>query len=96
VNAADERQRGGLVNTWLVGALVLMVAGLGPALWLGARGTAAERLVGVELGSAVTVLVLLLLSQAVGQSSLLIVPLVLVMLSFAGTLVFTRLLSPRP
>jgi multisubunit Na+/H+ antiporter MnhF subunit len=84
------------MSTWLAGALVLMVAGLGPALWLGVRGAAVERLVGVELGSAVTVLVLLLLSQAVGQSSLLIVPLVLVLLSFAGTLVFTRLLSPRP
>jgi multisubunit Na+/H+ antiporter MnhF subunit len=84
------------MTAWLLGALVLMVAGLGPALWLGARGPAAERLVGVELGSAVGVLVLLLLSQATGQSSLLIVPLVLVPLSFAGTLVFTRLLSPRP
>jgi multisubunit Na+/H+ antiporter MnhF subunit len=84
------------VSTWLLGALVLMGAGLGPALWLGARGSAAERLVGMELGSAVAVLVLLLLSQAAGQSSLLIVPLVLVPLSFAGTLVFTRLLSPRP
>jgi len=84
------------VSAWLVAVLVLMVAGLGPSLWLGSRGSAAERLVGVELGSAVTVLILLLLSQAAGQSSLLIVPLVLVLLSFAGTLVFTRLLSPRP
>jgi len=84
------------VTPWLLGALVLMVTGLGPALRLGVRGTAAERLVGVELGSAVTVLVLLLLTQALGQASLLILPLVLVLLSFAGTLVFTRLLGPRP
>jgi multisubunit Na+/H+ antiporter MnhF subunit len=80
----------------MLAALVLMVAGLGPALWLGVRGDAVDRLVGLELGSALTVLVLLLLAQATGQSSLLIVPLVLVLLSFAGTLVFTRLLGlPR-
>jgi multisubunit Na+/H+ antiporter MnhF subunit len=83
------------VTAWLVGTLVLMVGGLGPALWLSAHGSATERLVGVELSSVVVVLVLLLLSQAAGQSSLLIVPLVLVLLSFAGTLVFTRLLSER-
>jgi multisubunit Na+/H+ antiporter MnhF subunit len=83
------------VNAWMLAALVLMVAGLGPALWLGARGDAVDRLVGLELGSALTVLVLFLLAQAAGQSSLLIVPLVLVLLSFAGTLVFTRLLGLR-
>jgi len=32
----------------------------------------------------------------VGQSSYLIVPFVLVLLAFAGTLVFTRLLGKRP
>jgi multisubunit Na+/H+ antiporter MnhF subunit len=84
------------VNAWLVAAGVLMAGGLGPALWLGARGEAVERLVGLELGGALTVLVLMLLSQATGQSSLLLVPLVLVLLSFAGTLVFTRLLGSRP
>jgi multisubunit Na+/H+ antiporter MnhF subunit len=34
-------------------------------------------------------------AQASGQSSYLTVPLVLVLLSFTGTLVFTRLLVPR-
>ncbi len=84
------------MNPWLLGAVVLMAGGLGPALWIGARGDPVNRLVGLELGSAVTVLILLLLSQAAGQSSYLIVPLVLVLASFAGTLVFTRLLGPRP
>lgn len=83
------------MNAWMLAALVLMVAGLGPALWLGARGDAVDRLVGLELASALTVLVLFLLAQATGRSSLLIVPLVLVLLSFAGTLVFTRLLGLR-
>lgn len=84
------------MNAWLLAAVVLMVGGLGPALWLGARGDEVDRLVGLELGSALTVLVLFLLVQATGQSALLIVPLVLVLLSFAGTLVFTRLLGSRP
>lgn len=53
------------------------------------------RLVGLELGSSITVLILLLLAQVAGQSQFLIVPLTLVLLSFAGTLVFTRLLASR-
>jgi multicomponent Na+:H+ antiporter subunit F len=43
--------------------------------------------------SSVTVLLLIALSAAFGQSSYLIVPLVLVVLGYAGTLVYTRLLS---
>lgn len=80
---------------WLLAALALMLVGLGPALWLGARGDAVARLVGLELGGATTVLVLLVLAEASGQAQLMIVPLVLVVLSFAGTLVFTRLLTTR-
>jgi multisubunit Na+/H+ antiporter MnhF subunit len=83
------------MTSWLIGAVVLMVGGLGPALWLGSRGEPVHRLVGLQLGSSVTVLILLLLSQVAGQSQFLIVPLVLALLSFAGTLVFTRLLAPR-
>jgi multisubunit Na+/H+ antiporter MnhF subunit len=83
------------MTPWQLGAIVLMVGGLGPALWLGSRGDPVHRLVGLELGSSLTVLVLLLLCQVAGQAQFLIVPLVLVLLSFAGTLVFTRLLAPR-
>lgn len=81
------------MTLWLIAATVLMVGGLGPAVWLGSHGGPAERLLGLELGGAVTVLVLLVLAQADGQSQFLVVPLVLVVLSFAGTLVFTRLLD---
>jgi multisubunit Na+/H+ antiporter MnhF subunit len=83
------------VTGWLLAALALMVVGLGPALWLGARGAAIARIVGLELGGAITVLVLMVLAQASGQAQLMIVPLVLVVLSFAGTLVFTRLIAAR-
>jgi len=72
---------------------VLTAGGLGPALWVGARHTGVARLVGMQSTSSVTVLLLIALSAAFGQSSYLIVPLVLVVLAYAGTLVYTRLLS---
>lgn len=78
---------------WTVFAAVLSVAGLGPALFVGARGKGVHRLVGLQFAGAVTVLALVAISAAVGQSSYLIVPLALVLLSFAGTLVYTRLLA---
>ncbi|MFI6452722.1 monovalent cation/H+ antiporter complex subunit F [Streptosporangium amethystogenes] len=81
------------MNIWLASALALMVGGLGPALWIGARGEPIDRLVGLDLAAALCTLCLLLLAQGFGQSSYLIAPLVLAMLSFAGTLVFTRLLG---
>jgi multisubunit Na+/H+ antiporter MnhF subunit len=81
--------------TGLVPAFVLMVGGLVPALVLISRGDVVARLIGLQLLSAVTVLVLVLLAQGFGQAQYLIVPLVLVVLSFAGTLVFTRLLGRR-
>jgi multisubunit Na+/H+ antiporter MnhF subunit len=83
------------VNWWLLAAVVLVAGGFAPALYLTSRGTAVERLIGMELAGAVAVLVLLLLAQGFGQPQYLIVPLVLVLLSFAGTLVFTRLLGTR-
>ncbi|HET8598959.1 MAG TPA: monovalent cation/H+ antiporter complex subunit F [Segeticoccus sp.] len=83
------------MNPWLVAGLVLSLL-LAPAGLLASRGDPMERLVGMELAGGILVLDLLALSQAFAQSSYLIVPLVLVLLSFAGTLVFTRLLGPRP
>lgn len=83
------------MNWWLVAVGALLVGGLVPAMALAYRGPDRQRLVGLELAGSVTVLVLLLFIQAINQSSYLIVPLVLVLLSFAGTLVFTRLLGSR-
>jgi multisubunit Na+/H+ antiporter MnhF subunit len=82
--------------TWLLlAALLLMAGGLGSALWLASRGSALERLAGMQLAGAVTVLTLLLLVQAYGPSSAVILPLTLTVLAFAGTLVFARLLGTR-
>jgi multicomponent Na+:H+ antiporter subunit F len=84
------------MNGWDIAGLALLVGGLVPALVLVSRGTPVDRLVGLELGSSVGALALLVLIQGDGQSSYLIVPFVLVLLAFAGTLVFTRLLGNRP
>lgn len=84
------------MSLWTIATVVLLLAGVMPALYLGATGSDLQRLVGLELTSAVAVLALLAISQAVRQPDYLIVPLVLVLLSFAGTLVFARLLGPRP
>ena len=83
------------MNLWFVGCAVLLLGGLVPATFLAFRGSDAHRLVGLQLTSSITTIVFLLLCQGLQQPSYLIVPTVLVVLSFAGTLVFTRLLSRR-
>ncbi|GLY70098.1 monovalent cation/H+ antiporter complex subunit F [Amycolatopsis taiwanensis] len=84
------------MNFWLWAAGALMLGGLVPAVIASSRGPAPHRLVGLQLSSSLSVLLLVLLSMGVGQSSYLVLPLVVVVLSFAGTLVYTRLLAPGP
>jgi len=83
------------VRLWLGAALVLIAGGLTPAVVLGLRGSALDRLVGLQLAGALLVGVLLLLAHAFNQSSYLIVPIVLAVLSVAGVLVFVRLVESR-
>ena len=83
------------MNPWLVGDLALVGIGLPVAVWIGARGDGVDRLVGLELAGVIGTLALLAFAQAVKQPSYLIVPTVAVVLSFAGTLVYTRLLAAR-
>ncbi|MGH8979912.1 MAG: hypothetical protein ACRDWE_02670 [Acidimicrobiales bacterium] len=75
--------------------LALLVGGLAPALVLGAHGRPSNRLIGLELANGVVLALFLLFSQVRGFSFELVLPLVLVTVSFAGTLVYTRLLSPQ-
>ena len=74
-------------------AAVLMIGGLGPALLVSARGGPIDRLVGLELVGSIAVVLMLVIAQITDQSYYLAAPLVLAPLSFAGTLVFTRLLG---
>jgi hypothetical protein len=83
------------MNGWLLGAAALLIGGMAPALVLASRGDPVHRMLGLVLGGQVATLALLLLAQGFGQPSYLIVPLVLAVLSFPGTLVFTRLLRSQ-
>jgi multisubunit Na+/H+ antiporter MnhF subunit len=74
-------------------AMILLVGALGPVLLMGAIGTALQRLVALEIGGSVIALFLLVFVEVSGETYELIVPVVLVPLAFAGTLVFTRLLK---
>lgn len=82
-------------TAWFLASVVLLIGAMVPALLLSARHGPTDRLVGVSLGGSVAVLVGLLLSQAYGEPSYLIVPLVLAVLALTGVLVYTRLLGPR-
>ncbi len=73
-------------------ALLLLVGGLGPVVTMSTSGHSFNRLVALEMGTTITVLFMLIFVEVSNQPSELILPLVLVPLSVAGTLVFTRLL----
>jgi multisubunit Na+/H+ antiporter MnhF subunit len=83
------------MSMWTVATLVLLVGGIAPAAFVAARGGPTDRLAGLAQLGMVATLVLLLLAQAVGRADYIAVPLVLVLLSFAGGLVYARLLVPR-
>lgn len=77
------------MNIWLTAALGLLPP-LAAAGWLTAMGNVANRLAALELASTVTVFALVLLSVGYGQPSFVDLALTLVLLSFAGTLVYVH------
>lgn len=81
------------MNIWLIAVLVVTIVGLLPAIYRVATGTGPQRLVGLQFASVSGLMIIIGLAMAVGQSSYLIVAVVLALLSAAGLLVFTRLLS---
>ncbi|WEO99522.1 MrpF/PhaF family protein [Streptomyces sp. FXJ1.172] len=83
------------MNAWLLATAVLLTLGMPPCVWAAGRGTAVERLAGLNLATALVTAVLLLTAQGLGRSSFTDVALVLAVLGPAGTLVFTRFLGGR-
>lgn len=81
------------MNAYVLAAAVLCVVGLGPSLLVASRGTALQRLVGLQLGTVATVAVLLVLSHGLDRSAYLVTALVLAVMAVAGALVFTRFLG---
>ena len=82
------------MNIWLIGATALL-AGLVPCGWVLLRARLTDALVGLELGSTVVTVVLVLLAEGFHRSSYFTLPLVLAALTFVGTLVYIRFLGDR-
>lgn len=79
------------MNRWLVGAAVLLVLGMLPAVVVASRGCVLDRLPGLAMGGAVATLEMLLLAAGYQRTSYVDTALVLAALSLTGSLVFARL-----
>ena len=79
-----------------VGVLVLLVGAFLPGVWMASRGRPTQRLVGLEFASIAAIMALTVFSVAWQRDIDLIVPLALALVTFPGTLVYTRLLGPKP
>lgn len=80
------------MNCWIVAALALLVC-MVPCFLLCLRGDAMSRLIGLEAGSTMTVMVLLALTEAYQQSSFVDLALTLALLTYGSGLVFARFLE---
>lgn len=77
-------------------ALGLLLGVFVPGLWMASSGVPRHRLVGLEFAGIAAISTLTVLAVAWQQASSLIVPLVLAVITFPGTLVYTRLLVRKP
>jgi multicomponent Na+:H+ antiporter subunit F len=77
------------VNAYLTLAAVLL-ATLGPLLWLCLRAPLMDALVAVQLAGTIVTLVLLLIAQGTGRDPFFDLAIVSGVLSFAGGLAFAR------
>ncbi len=80
------------MNMWLVAATALLLAFV-PCGFVIVRGEALDRLVALELGSTLAVLVLMLVAQGFGRPTFYDLVLTLAALSLPAGLTFTRLLE---
>jgi multisubunit Na+/H+ antiporter MnhF subunit len=80
------------MNAWWVSSVAL-VASLALPLAAVGRGSSAQRFVALQLISSLTMLVLIALSFALGQSSFIELPLALALLSLPGTLLMALFLE---
>ncbi len=77
------------MNLWFAASLVLM-AGLVPCAVVALRGRTIDALVALQIATALTILVLLLIEQGLQRQSFFDVSLALAVLSFPSTLLFAR------
>ncbi len=81
------------MNEWLLAALVLVVAGLGPCLFVCVASSAIEGLVALELAGVIAAGVLLLLAEGLHRQPFVDLAIVLAAVSFVGALAFARFLE---
>src|SRR5579884_2048786 len=86
---ASLRRRRVVMNAWLAAAIALLPA-LGCCLVVATRSGLADRLVALELATAIAVFVLMLLIVAFDQPSFVDLALTLALLSFPGSLVYAH------
>lgn len=77
------------MNVWYLtsGALLILLL---PAVYLVARGPVIERLIGLEFGTGIAVVMLLTLEQGMERQSFFDLSLALAVLTFPSTLLFAR------
>jgi multicomponent Na+:H+ antiporter subunit F len=80
------------MNPWLLTAAILLLCLIAPFI-LCARGDAISRLIGLEAGSLMTAMILLLLAVGFNRDPFTDLALALALLSFGGGLVFARFLE---
>lgn len=81
------------MTAFLVAAIVLLVAGLGPCAWVCLRGRPEDQMVAIGLTGTVQALVLLLLAVGFGEAALASLGAVLAGMSSGGALVYARFLE---
>jgi multisubunit Na+/H+ antiporter MnhF subunit len=81
------------VTAYLVAAVVLAVAGLGPCAVVCFRGRPEDQMIALGLTGTVQSLILLLLAAGFGEAALASVGAVLAAMSAGGTLLFARFLE---
>jgi multisubunit Na+/H+ antiporter MnhF subunit len=82
------------MNEWLVATLVVLAA-LGPCLWVAAREEAIEGLVGLNLAGVLAPIALLLMAEGFHRQPFADLALVLALLGLAGSLAYARFLERR-
>jgi multicomponent Na+:H+ antiporter subunit F len=80
------------MTIWLLAGIAMLPPLLAP-LWAAIRGDLVNRLVAIQLASAVTSLILVLMNFAFDQSSEIDLPITLSILSLPGTVMLTLFLE---
>lgn len=80
------------MNLWLAAAIGLSL-GLFPCGWICLRGSAINRLVGLETANAITILLVILLAEGFQRPSLYDLALALALLAFPSGMVFAHFLE---